>query len=64
MFQREILKLLKKVSAQLDEVVETQQGIRKQINMLHNEIVCFEEITLKDLEEKIAESLRPQLFLN
>lgn len=64
MLQNEILKLLKKVSAQLEEVVQTQLGIRNQINMLHNEIVCFEEITLKDLEEKIAESLRPELFLN
>lgn len=64
MLQNEILKLLKKVSAQLEEVVQAQLGIRNQINMLHNEIVCFEEITLKDLEEKIAESLHPQMFLN
>lgn len=53
MLEQEIIKLLKKISAQLDGVAKTQESIRKEIRLLHEELADFEEYTLKSLEARL-----------
>ena len=60
MIQNQILKLLQKISAQLDDISSTQGEIREEILLLHGELLRFQEFTTK-IEESLAKS--PE-FLN
>ncbi|MDO8520179.1 MAG: hypothetical protein Q7T11_08475 [Deltaproteobacteria bacterium] len=61
MIQQEILKLLQKISAQLDDISTAQGEIKDEIFLLHREFLRFQEHTLKNLESSLAKS--PE-FLN
>jgi hypothetical protein len=54
MLEKEILKLLRRISRQLEEIAATQEGIRAEMIELHSEFAEFQQQTLKNLEESYA----------
>ena len=59
--QKQILKLLQKISSQLDEISNAQGDIKGEILLLHREFLKFQECTLKGMEETLA---KPSEYLN
>lgn len=60
MLEKEILKLLSKISLQLEDISCTQQDIKREIQKLHHEFAEFQSNAL-ELEEKIPQGFRPSL---
>lgn len=54
MLETEIIKLLNKISKQLEEIALSQSEIKSDVKTLYGELREFQEYTLKFLEDKIA----------
>lgn len=52
--QKEIIKLLQKISRQLEEIALVQDTINVEIRDLYADLVEFRSHTLKNLEEQLA----------
>lgn len=53
MLALQILKMLQKISRQLEEVATAQQEIKEEILLLHEEFAEFQANTLRRLEEQV-----------
>lgn len=64
MVEKLIVKLLKRISEQLEGVSAAQTEIRQELRVLQKELAKFEEFALRNLEEKAAVSWDRSSFLN
>lgn len=55
MISSQILKLLEKISQQLETISVSQEEIKQQILSLNGELNDFQEYTLKNLEGKLQQ---------
>lgn len=55
MLENEIIKLLRKISRQLEEISRSQERIKGEIRLLHNELLSFQEQT-HHLESRLTKS--------
>ena len=55
MMENEILKLLRKISRQLEDISRSQDRIKGEIRLLHNELMSFQEQT-HQLENRLSKS--------
>lgn len=63
MIEKQIIKLLKKISVQLEDISAVQEKIRAEILRLHEELGEFHASTLKNLEDSLFKS-PPDSLLN
>lgn len=63
MVEKLIIKLLKRISEQLEAIAAAQGEIRREILALRNELSKFEDDALKNIEERVA-TLSHRNFLN
>lgn len=63
MLEQEIVKLLSKISQQLEEVSANQAEIKKEILNLHIELATFEEMTLQSLQDRLSQ-MSPAEMMN
>lgn len=55
MLENEIIKLLRKISRQLEEISRSQERIKGEIRLLHDELLSFQEQT-HQLESRLTKS--------
>ena len=58
MLEKEILKLLQKISKQLETISSTQANIEDEISRLNKEVTTFQHITLRNLVKNLPEKVQ------
>ena len=56
MFEKEILKLLQKITIQLEMISFVQKEIKGEISLIYKELSDFQEKTLKQLSQPVPTS--------
>lgn len=64
MLEKEILKLLQKISKQLEDISEVQNDIKRETGALYQHLLELEEVTIHNLEVLLGKDKDSNIMLN